>query len=297
MIKLKWPHGTLVVKYDWMAHLNSIPNDSAFRLWKMRNVVIEMLAARKYSLKSLQPLEIEEMTTNLSKTTKLKKSGSKLRRSEEAIEDELTFGQRFFDPLEYEKWAELFEYQGDPNESMDGAEYTECRLRMSMSCTYGKDDQYRAVVFWYPEAKLGKEKASVILRFLGEYDTIILVHAATISTDANASFRNRPRSKYLDLFNDCELYVNILLHPLVPPQRVLPDDKSLALLKEYAVPMDGAHPGMPLILSTDAVAKFLGARQDQVIIVRRPSYTQLLPGGKRATTISYRYVVTPSVNQ
>ena len=259
-----------------------------------------MLAARKYSLQSLQPLEIEEMTSNLSKKTKLKKSGSFLHkecRSDKSMEECLGFGERFFDLLEYEKWTKLFEYEGDPDESMDGAEYAECRLRMSMTCTYGKSDEYSAVVFWYPEAKLGKEKASIILRFLGEYDTIILIHSATISTDANSSFRNRPRNRHLDLFNDSELYVNILLHPLVPPQKILSEEKALAVLKDYAVPMDGAYPGMPLILTTDSVAKFLGARHSQIIIIKRPSYTQLLPGKKRATTISYRYVVTPSVNQ
>jgi DNA-directed RNA polymerase subunit H (RpoH/RPB5) len=124
-----------------------------------------------------------------------------------------------------------------------------------------------------------------------------LIHSATISTDASSSFRNRPKEKHLDIFNDCELYVNILLHPLVPPQRILSEKRAREVLNDYAISLDGPYPAMPLILTSDPVAKFLGARHGQMIIVKRPCYTQLLPGGEKATTISYRAVVTPAVTQ
>lgn len=57
------------------------------------------------------------------------------------------------------------------------------------------------------------------------------------------------------------------------------------------VPPANSHPKMQWILLTDPVCKFIGGRRDQVIKVYRPSWTQILPNGKKLHYISYRYVV------
>lgn len=291
------PHH-LCVKLD-PSMTTPIPPECAYNLWRMRNVIIELLAMRRYRVTTMQMLDISDLSSLGIKKTKLQKDASVLQRlaSEKDASDE-PFGERFYDQWTWEKWAELFEFQGDPYEIMDGQEYSECRLRMALTCKDGENQG--VVVFWYPEAKLGKEKASNILRRLNDYKTVILIHNSKISSDAKSSFSNQAKAlgvddkRNLDIFHDSELYINIFKHHLVPEHRILPEHKKQQIITKYSIPIkQGEYPGMPLILTTDAPAKLLGARAGQIILIKRPSCTQILEDGTKCMTISYRYVVTP----
>jgi DNA-directed RNA polymerase I, II, and III subunit RPABC1 len=255
----------------------------------MRNIVIEMMTARHYKLSSLESLDISEFSF-----PGIKQPQSSENSDEEPVARETARGCTA-EIWTWEQWAKEFEFDKDPYEIMDGYEYSSHRLRMALTCKDQNDDQ--VVVFWYPESKLGKEKASSLLRKLDEYKTIILIHNSKISADAKTNFCNLPETKHLEIFFDGELYINVLKHPYVPPHKILSQTEADRILKKYAVVIKkGEYPGMPLILATDPIAKFLSARQGQVIEITRPSYTQILPDGKKATIPSYRYVVA-SPNQ
>lgn len=74
--------------------------------------------------------------------------------------------------------------------------------------------------------------------------------------------------------------INILEHELVPQHILLSEEESVRLLKRMGV----SKRQLPWILASDPVAKALGAKPGDVIMVVRKSPTAGL-------AIAYRYVV------
>jgi DNA-directed RNA polymerase subunit H (RpoH/RPB5) len=182
----------------------------------------------------------------------------------------------------------------DPYERIEGETYSDLRLKISLECLnkFGE----RVIVFWYPESKLGKDKAANILKKLEECDTFILIHNIKITPEAKSTFGTLPEGKHLDIFVDSELYVNITQHPLVPRHTICSEEQTNTILKKFSIQLkDDEYPGMPLILTTDPVVRFIGARPGQIIRITRNSWTQILPNGKPGKEITFRYVIKTAV--
>lgn len=235
----------------------SIPIECAYNLWRMRNIVIQMLAIRKYQKDTIVSLAAEDGNV-----------------------------QREYS---WEEWCEYFDFQGDPYKTMDPALFSEVREKMSLSCLGRKEE--KVAIFWYPSSKLGIKNAENLLKRLSEYNVIILVHNSKISPDAKQFFKNI-KKRYLDIFMDRELFINITEHPLYSKHIICSKAKSKKLYEIYHIRQEvDEYPGLPLILKDDPVVKFIGGRIGDLIKIIRPSYTQISPEGTKYTTITYRQVV------
>jgi DNA-directed RNA polymerase I, II, and III subunit RPABC1 len=73
----------------------------------------------------------------------------------------------------------------------------------------------------------------------------------------------------IQLFKLDELQYNVSRHALVPPHESLRDDKDVAEVLDRYQLRNRWH--LPLILSTDPMARYLGLRHGDVVRITRPS--------------------------
>ena len=75
------------------------------------------------------------------------------------------------------------------------------------------------------------------------------------------------------------LIINITKHQLVPKHRIVTEQEKEQLLDKYSIT---SYNQLPVILKTDAVAKYYGMRRGNVVEITRPSETA-------GEYINYRY--------
>jgi DNA-directed RNA polymerase subunit H (RpoH/RPB5) len=93
---------------------------------------------------------------------------------------------------------------------------------------------------------------------------IILVHAGTATHATKKILGNLSSSFVTELFTYTELQVNIMKHTLVPPHRRITSSECDALLPRFSPHM------FPVILSTDAVARYYFYQPLDIIEISRP---------------------------
>jgi DNA-directed RNA polymerase subunit H (RpoH/RPB5) len=87
-----------------------------------------------------------------------------------------------------------------------------------------------------------------------------------------------------EIFKIADLKINIVEHILVPKHTVLTQEEGKAVLQNY----NARKKDMPLILSTDPIARYYGMKQDDICKIERPSTMT-------CTTPFYRIVVKTNI--
>jgi DNA-directed RNA polymerase subunit H (RpoH/RPB5) len=122
-----------------------------------------------------------------------------------------------------------------------------------------------------------------ILTTLNEGDTLILIVKDKINNiDTLETYLDSYYDKdkiFVQIFWIDRLQVNIMEHVMVPEHTIINETEKQNLLKEWSV---SSLNQLPLILSKDPVAKYLGMKKGDVCKIKRPSETS-------GIYMSYRY--------
>lgn len=122
-----------------------------------------------------------------------------------------------------------------------------------------------------------------ILTTLNEGDTLILIVKDKINNiDTLETYLDSYYDKdkiFVQIFWIDRLQVNIMEHVMVPEHTIISESEKQNLLKDWSI---STLNQLPLILSKDPVAKYLGMKKGDVCKIKRPSETS-------GIYISYRY--------
>lgn len=118
---------------------------------------------------------------------------------------------------------------------------------------------------------------------LEEDDELIIITKDKLSNESNLdsvfeTLLNIDKM-FIQVFWIDTLIINITKHELVPKHRILSQNEKEKLLERYSIT---SYNQLPIILKTDAVAKYYGMRRGDVVEIKRPSETA-------GEYINYRY--------
>jgi len=170
-----------------------------------------------------------------------------------------------------------------------GAPLPDIRQRLTILASHKQQLQQQIFVFFAEEEKIGvKPIKSYVSRMEKEnINRAILILNKGITTFARRIIAemshpadpSAPR-RWIELFEDVELLINITEHAFVPQHIVLSDDEKKALLLKYKL----KETQLPRMQIVDPIARFYGLNKGQVVKIIRPSET----AGRYVT---YRLVV------
>ena len=104
-------------------------------------------------------------------------------------------------------------------------------------------------------------------------DTLVLIVNDTITSDSlSESINNyqKKQNKFIQIFNVESLMFNITEHVLVPNHEIVDETEMNTIMQKYNIqePVQ-----LPLILQSDPVAKFIGAKKGDLVKITKPSET------------------------
>ena len=143
----------------------------------------------------------------------------------------------------------------------------------------GLDSEQKILVF-YPSDKVGSNVIKMIATKMCELNVLVSIVVIKGSTSIARKELDSLKPCHIEIFNQDELMVNITEHDLVPEHKVLSAEQKTELLKKYRV-KEGQ---LPKVNTDDPIARYFGARKNQVMKIVRASET----AGRYVT---YRLVV------
>ena len=147
---------------------------------------------------------------------------------------------------------EMFEDRGYDTSSFDDIDMSNNQMMFHVdipSC------EKRIVYHLYPKFKWQEVKKIVEDR-PDTYDVIIVARDKQKNVESG-----------YPVFWILELQYNITKHSFVPKHTIVSEDEKSEILNRYKVKLRD----MPIILSTDPVARYLGLKQGQLVRIERPS--------------------------
>lgn len=151
------------------------------------------------------------------------------------------------------------------------------RERLTILCAHKDSPQQQIFVFWAEEEKLGvKPIKGYVDRMQKEnINRAILILKKGITPFARRiimELAHAPlasKCRFIELFEESELLVNITQHCFVPPHILLTPTDKTALLQKYKL----KDVQLPRIQQVDPIARFFGLQKGQVVKIIRPSET------------------------
>jgi DNA-directed RNA polymerase I, II, and III subunit RPABC1 len=130
-----------------------------------------------------------------------------------------------------------------------------------------RDSDYDIVVFFDCSQKLDTDKVKVFIAKMKELElrNCIIVYKESVTAPARKVIEELQEYK-LEIFKETELRYNITKHRLVPTHSALTKAESIEFKKQYGVKI-------PVILKTDAVAKFYNFQKGEIIKIERTDGT------------------------
>lgn len=130
-----------------------------------------------------------------------------------------------------------------------------------------RDSDYDIVVFFDCSQKLDTDKVKVFIAKMKELElrNCIIVYKESVTAPARKVIEELQEYK-LEIFKETELRYNITKHRLVPTHSALTKAESIEFKKQYGVKI-------PVILKTDAVAKFYNFQKGEIIKIVRTDGT------------------------
>ena len=104
-------------------------------------------------------------------------------------------------------------------------------------------------------------------------DTLVLIVNDTITSDSlSESINNyqKKQNKFIQIFNVESLMFNITEHVLVPNHEIVDETEMNTIMQKYNIQVPAQ---LPLILQSDPVAKFIGAKKGDLVKITKPSET------------------------
>lgn len=144
-------------------------------------------------------------------------------------------------------------------------------------------------VYWSDHAKFGTNDVKILYEAIKKdldstpdvetYVTLII--NTSLSSEARVAVESLKLSDaiFIDIFHYTDLIIDKTQNFLVPEHSILPLSKKKEIIQQYGKKL-------PQILKSDPQAKYLGAKQGQIIKIVRPSSTMK---GEKVT--SYRVVI------
>lgn len=130
-----------------------------------------------------------------------------------------------------------------------------------------RDSDYDIVVFFDCSQKLDTDKVKVFIAKMKELElrNCIIVYKESVTAPARKVIEELQEYK-IEIFKETELRYNITKHRLVPTHSALTKAESIEFKKQYGVKI-------PVILKTDAVAKFYNFQKGEIIKIERTDGT------------------------
>ncbi|AHH01598.1 RNA polymerase II RPB5 subunit [Pithovirus sibericum] len=162
-------------------------------------------------------------------------------------------------------------------------------LFRALTSVYRKESTGEQIYIFYPQPSSGQTGKSVIAELIAflqsqpEIQNAIIISQKALSTDAKSEITNYP-IYFIQHFLYSELTWNKTAHSLADPHYLFTDEEADQFLREN--PQIGRNQ-MPNILETDPQAKYLGARDGQIVrIIRDTTFYS----AQVSRSISYRLV-------
>jgi DNA-directed RNA polymerases I, II, and III subunit RPABC1 len=137
----------------------------------------------------------------------------------------------------------------------------------------GVRDDDICIVFWPFEEKLRINSIRDIINICNEkkYTHIIIVYSGIITSFAKQQLQVIKSTSEIRLrietFNTKYFQYDVLDHLYVPKHRLLTKEETQVFMNKYKI----QYTDLPIIYSTDPIAKYFGMRPKQVIEILRPS--------------------------
>jgi len=104
-------------------------------------------------------------------------------------------------------------------------------------------------------------------------DTLVLLVNDNVSSDSLTETINnfqKKQKKFIQIFNIESLMFNITQHILVPHHEIMNQTETANIMSKYNIQN---LLQLPLILQSDPVAKFIGAKRGDIVKITKPSET------------------------
>ena len=104
-------------------------------------------------------------------------------------------------------------------------------------------------------------------------DTLVLLVNDNVSSDSLTETINnfqKKQKKFIQIFNIESLMFNITQHILVPHHEIMNQTETTNIMSKYNIQN---LLQLPLILQSDPVAKFIGAKRGDIVKITKPSET------------------------
>jgi len=104
-------------------------------------------------------------------------------------------------------------------------------------------------------------------------DTLVLLVNDNVSSDSLTEIINNfqlKQKKFIQIFNIESLMFNITEHILVPHHEIMNQTETVNIMSKYNIQN---LLQLPLILQSDPVAKFIGAKRGDIVKITKPSET------------------------
>ena len=104
-------------------------------------------------------------------------------------------------------------------------------------------------------------------------DTLVLLVNDNVSSDSLTEIINNfqlKQKKFIQIFNIESLMFNITEHILVPNHEIMNQTETVNIMSKYNIQN---LLQLPLILQSDPVAKFIGAKRGDIVKITKPSET------------------------
>jgi DNA-directed RNA polymerase I, II, and III subunit RPABC1 len=126
-----------------------------------------------------------------------------------------------------------------------------------------RQTDYDIVVFFDVSQKLDTDKVKVFIAKMKELDlsNCIIVYKDSVTSPAKKVIEELQEFK-IEIFKETELRYNITKHRLVPKHSALSKSECINFKKQYGIKI-------PVLLKTDAVAKFYNFQKGEIIKVER----------------------------
>ena len=146
-----------------------------------------------------------------------------------------------------------------------------------LDMTFNKDDS-NLIVKYITNAKVRASNiSSLIYEMVDEKltpnDTLVLLVNDNVSSDSLTETINnfqQKQKKFIQIFNIESLMFNITQHILVPHHEIMNRTETANIMSKYNIQNTLQ---LPLILQSDPVAKFIGARRGDIVKITKPSET------------------------
>lgn len=146
-----------------------------------------------------------------------------------------------------------------------------------LDMSFNKDDG-NLIVKYITNAKVRASNISSLIYEMVEEklqsnDTLVLLVNDNVSSDSLTEIINNfqlKQKKFIQIFNIESLMFNITEHVLVPHHEIMNQTETANIMSKYNIQN---LLQLPLILQSDPVAKFIGAKRGDIVKITKPSET------------------------